>query len=78
MELLADQRSKEAVVHRFLKNIMAKQEPAPNWPVASMRFDQRGSRTMYRYANLDRYWCPIAATGALAFIAGIVVSPLWQ
>jgi len=33
---------------------------------------------MYGYAELDRYWCPVAAAGALAFIAGIIASPLWQ
>jgi hypothetical protein len=33
---------------------------------------------MNRNDNLDRYWCPILATGALTFIAAIIALPLWR
>ena len=33
---------------------------------------------MNRDYHLDRYRCPILATGALTFVAAIVASPLWR
>jgi hypothetical protein len=57
-----------------MRNLIAKEEPASSRSVASIKFDQQGSRTMYRYANIDRYWCPVVATGTLTFIADMIAS----
>jgi hypothetical protein len=40
-------------------------------PFNNGRFD------MYSDRNMDHHWCTLAASGALAFVASIVVSPLW-
>jgi hypothetical protein len=40
-------------------------------------YTTNGRFTMYHNRNMDHYWCVLAASGALAFVASIIAAPLW-